>query len=459
MQLEGEHLLRAFEEQAERVADHAEEQIRVRSEAAETALEGVEIEAREGDREISPQALADAVSQVVSIDLRLIPKEHLRAEAVEDLKQDLLDLVEKTAWSRAGTQLVSWVQRRTGLTADRLPAPSPDLDESVENLRRNLQSTLDARRERVLQEVHSELNSANPFPADVNEQLRRLVQLPLTSQMVFDARTHQRRSVTAGRFTWIYLAASLLGSGGGAELQEEVTEHLLEALDAFQEEWGLILWQRFGEHSLEALAPDLRESIRRELGPGLVEEKALETTALREWPESGRQAAVQGLGAAALTRAQRELMLSTIGQLWVEYLTSMEGLRTSIGLEAYAQRDPLVEYKSRAFDMFQQLLVQVRGGVVSRLFRLRLLPPPSALQESAAGQETGGAALGRNDPCWCGSGKKYKDCHLESDRASGAQASERELAVAAGAARGDSTAGSTGSEGGAAPRKRRRHHH
>lgn len=458
MQLEGEHLLRAFEEQAERAGQHAEEQVRERRQAAETALEGVEIEAREGEREISPQALADAVNQVVSIDARLLPKEHMQAEAVEDLKRDLLELVEKAVWSRAGIQLLSWVQRRTGLTADRLPAPSPDLDQAVENLRRHLQSTLDTRRQRVLQEIHSELSSPNPSPTGLNDQLRALVQLPLTSQTVFDARTHQRHSVTAGRFTWVYLAASLLEDRPGPEIQEEVTGTLLEALDALQQEWGLTLWQRFGEHSLDTLAPDLRESIRRELEQVPLEEEDLETRVLREWPETTRQAAIQGLGAAALTQAQRELMLSMVGQIWVEYLTSMEGLRTSIGLEAYAQRDPLVEYKSRAFDMFQQLLVQVRAGIVSRLFRLRLLPPTSAPQESTGGQGGGGHMLGRNDLCWCGSGKKYKDCHLAADRA-GAQAAEREPAVAAEAARREPTAEAAGSPGAAPAHKRRRHRH
>jgi preprotein translocase subunit SecA len=64
-------------------------------------------------------------------------------------------------------------------------------------------------------------------------------------------------------------------------------------------------------------------------------------------------------------------MLQVIGQLWVDYLTSVEALRTSIGLEAYAQRDPLVAYKSRAFEMFQELLVNMRAGVVVRAFKTR----------------------------------------------------------------------------------------
>jgi preprotein translocase subunit SecA len=62
------------------------------------------------------------------------------------------------------------------------------------------------------------------------------------------------------------------------------------------------------------------------------------------------------------------LFLRVISELWVEYLTEMEALRVAIGLEAYAQRDPLVQYKSRGFEMFQQLMADMRVGVVSRMF-------------------------------------------------------------------------------------------
>ena len=62
----------------------------------------------------------------------------------------------------------------------------------------------------------------------------------------------------------------------------------------------------------------------------------------------------------------------------MEYLTQMEALRTSIGLEAYGQRDPLVQYKSRAFDLFGSLFNTIRAGVVSRMFRLRAAAPASA---------------------------------------------------------------------------------
>ncbi len=68
----------------------------------------------------------------------------------------------------------------------------------------------------------------------------------------------------------------------------------------------------------------------------------------------------------------RELLLRVISDQWVDYLTRVEALRVSIGLEAYAQRDPLVQYKSRASEMFQTLLGDVRMGVISRLFTFRM---------------------------------------------------------------------------------------
>jgi preprotein translocase subunit SecA len=84
-----------------------------------------------------------------------------------------------------------------------------------------------------------------------------------------------------------------------------------------------------------------------------------------------RMRVVDELGRQALTEIYRQLLLGVISELWVDYLTSMEALRVSIGLEAYGQRDPLVQYKNRAFDMFRELLENMRTGVVSRMFTFR----------------------------------------------------------------------------------------
>src|SRR6202162_3408593 len=157
---------------------------------------------------------------------------------------------------------------------------------------------------------------------------------------------------------------------------------------------------------------------------------------------------VEEVGADLMPLVERDLMLRTIDWQWMESLTQMEHFREGIGLRAYGQRDPLVEYKNEAFEMFTELRERIQGSIVAGIFRVQVqrnapTPPPSPLVrqvlESGPGDPDGtagsngappksrkaapigagagaagqGAAakLGRNDPCWCGSGKKEKRCH------------------------------------------------
>jgi preprotein translocase subunit SecA len=90
--------------------------------------------------------------------------------------------------------------------------------------------------------------------------------------------------------------------------------------------------------------------------------------AIETLPENYQDYIREILGASAMSNIYRELFLRVISELWVEYLTEMEALRVAIGLEAYAQRDPLVQYKSRGFEMFQHLMEDMRGGVINRMF-------------------------------------------------------------------------------------------
>ncbi|MDO9349203.1 MAG: hypothetical protein Q7T47_07940, partial [Anaerolineales bacterium] len=80
----------------------------------------------------------------------------------------------------------------------------------------------------------------------------------------------------------------------------------------------------------------------------------------------------------------RQVLLGAITELWVDYLTRVEALRVSIGLEAYAQRDPLVQYKSQASEMFQNLLGEIRAAVISRIFLYQPRPFAAAQLETAS---------------------------------------------------------------------------
>jgi preprotein translocase subunit SecA len=90
--------------------------------------------------------------------------------------------------------------------------------------------------------------------------------------------------------------------------------------------------------------------------------------------ESDREALVESVGTYALNEVHRQLLLSATTELWVDYLTRIEALRVSIGLEAYAQRDPLVQYKGKASEMFAQLVEDIRGLVISRVFAYQPRP-------------------------------------------------------------------------------------
>jgi preprotein translocase subunit SecA len=124
------------------------------------------------------------------------------------------------------------------------------------------------------------------------------------------------------------------------------------------------------------------------------------------------------LGSEVLRQVERSVMLSVIDNKWREHLSEMDYLRAGIGLRAMGQRDPLSEYQREAYDMFAELVESVKRDAVRYLFRVELAQPKTEPQRVEA-NPTGGKPtkqavsdkIGRNDPCPCGSGKKYKRCH------------------------------------------------
>jgi len=117
----------------------------------------------------------------------------------------------------------------------------------------------------------------------------------------------------------------------------------------------------------------------------------------------------------------RQIMLGVIDNLWVRHLTDLDNLREGIGLRAYGQQDPLVAYKKEAHEMYQDLLTAIQHDIVQRIFwpvEVRI-QRPRPMREMRADQSRKATRqpvkavdkVGRNDPCPCGSGKKYKYCH------------------------------------------------
>jgi preprotein translocase subunit SecA len=152
----------------------------------------------------------------------------------------------------------------------------------------------------------------------------------------------------------------------------------------------------------------------------------------------------QQLGEKLMRQIERLAMLRVIDERWREHLYEMDHLKEGIGLRAYGQKNPLLEYKSEGFSMFTEMLDMINEQVIALIFKAQVQPEPmtqrrlaqmTAIHDSSVGmgfigppRETVAAGpgqppvgkrqpvvvgekIGRNDPCPCGSGKKYKKCH------------------------------------------------
>jgi len=139
------------------------------------------------------------------------------------------------------------------------------------------------------------------------------------------------------------------------------------------------------------------------------------------------------LGPEVMREVEKFAYLSTIDRLWMDHLDAIDDLRDGIGLRGYGQREPLAEYKTEAFAMFERLMERIDYEVIRRLFRVQVAARPAPLMPVQAfesrgqmpaitGQPlsrqvqsvgpivSGQKKVGRNEPCPCGSGKKYKKC-------------------------------------------------
>ncbi|OGG15187.1 preprotein translocase subunit SecA [Candidatus Gottesmanbacteria bacterium RIFCSPHIGHO2_01_FULL_39_10] len=134
-----------------------------------------------------------------------------------------------------------------------------------------------------------------------------------------------------------------------------------------------------------------------------------------------------------MRQVERWVCLSVVDNFWMNHLDAIDDLREGIGLRGYGQKDPLVEYKNEAYTMFESLVTAIDYEITQRIFRVQVQLAPdqvqalqhqhqTTIQKSAQQQITNQKTnissptnskkkLGRNDPCWCGSGKKWKKCH------------------------------------------------
>jgi preprotein translocase subunit SecA len=208
---------------------------------------------------------------------------------------------------------------------------------------------------------------------------------------------------------------------------EEILEELLSVYcpqGSYQEDWDL-----------KGLADACYGQFFIDIKDGSIDFKDIGFDALRQELLTKIEAAYkkkeQELGSELLRLLEKMVMLRTIDTLWKDHLLGIDSLREGIGLRGYGQKDPLIEYKREAFEMFAGMMDRMKRDVLEHLFRVQMVqgeapvpvqqprrPLNLTLNRGENVPDDGAKTMrrtvdkvGRNDLCPCGSGKKYKKCH------------------------------------------------
>ncbi|MBQ5863680.1 MAG: preprotein translocase subunit SecA, partial [Peptococcaceae bacterium] len=230
----------------------------------------------------------------------------------------------------------------------------------------------------------------------------------------YDDVMNKQREVIYGQRRQILMGENMAASIRA--MVETIASSILEEIAAagkYPEEWDLDLMQQRMNEAFALTEVLDKDAILRMEKPEV--EAYLHEVALRRYEQREAE-----LGAEQFHEVERLILLKNVDIKWMEHLDAMDQLRQGINLRAYAQRNPVDEYKNEAFDMFQQMMYEIQYETMRMIFRVTIVEKPKErtdILKASHGDEAqvkqpkvNKDKVGRNDPCPCGSGKKYKHC-------------------------------------------------
>ncbi|MEN9563239.1 MAG: putative preprotein translocase SecA subunit [Chloroflexota bacterium] len=356
------HALRAIETLIEKTGETLETQISEREDTLDAFFQGL----RDREDAPKPQKLMEEINGLMRLALR--PSNDLLkklADDPEDAKDDIQEMVASQLTIISATRVIGAIQNRLGEQVQwQNPLPS-DWDELADILLFTTRDAFEKKRERLNAQIARDVDvllQREDVSTD-SGKLRLLITLAQGTRTAFDQKTHKQVKQVFTRFAYAFRAAQLLDGRDAESIADDVMNHLEAAEEALRETWGQSEFTRLSQNATKLA--DFGPAARIAFG----EEKLSNALSNLSAEEAAKLSSA--LGKYVLNEVHRQLLLSAFSELWVEYLTKVEALRVSIGLEAYAQRDPLVQYKRSASEMFQQLLEEVRGLVIGRAFAAR----------------------------------------------------------------------------------------
>jgi preprotein translocase subunit SecA len=252
----------------------------------------------------------------------------------------------------------------------------------------------------------------------------------------------------------------------------DIRKHVLEYDDVVNKQREVIYTQRRELLSEEDLRPTMQRMVEEELRGLVAAHAAVEEG--EQWDLAALQAAVrailplprrlspqdweglppheiedqladladelytakeQKLGSEVMHQVERFILLRTVDNLWIRHLTDLDNLREGIGLRAYGHQDPLISFQREAHEMYDDLVAAVQHDVSRAIYHVEVqeaprrrpvhaTQPQRAARTDLQSQRSRAGIVGRNDPCPCGSGKKYKNCCMRKERATTSSAPE-----------------------------------
>jgi preprotein translocase subunit SecA len=385
--LENAHHLSAIDTLIDNTEQSFEAQISAREDSLDAYFDGLR-DLDDAER-LRPQKMLEEINGLLGMQLRL-NNEQMRSlgEDPLDVKEDIQNLLSAQLTAAYASRVIAAVQNRFGEPlGEKFEISS--WDDAADKILDAAKNALTRRRERLVgdgERGQIARDIAHLMPRELNDtnKLQLLLSLSQGARTVFDQKTHRQVKQVFSRFSYVFLIAQLLEGREADEVVEDVLNHLEEAQEALQLAWGEREFARLSANA-QRLA-DFGAAAKMAFG----EERLNEP--VESLGGSDREALIESVGKYVLNEVHRQLLLGATSELWVDYLTRIEALRVSIGLEAYAQRDPLVQYKGRASEMFAQLVEDIRGLVISRIFAYRPrpveiapvetvdAPPPTAAQ-------------------------------------------------------------------------------
>ena len=371
---ENAHHLRAIEDLIDGTEESLRSQIASREDSLDAYFDGL----RDMEETPRPQKILEEINTLLGLQIRL-NNEQLRVlgEDLADAKEDIRNLISANLTAVYASRVISAAQNRFGESiGDKFEIAN--WDDAADKILEAAQSALQRRGERLVGDgergqIARDIDNLMPRDssspsAGLNDtaKLQLLLSLSQGARTAFDQKTHKQVKQVFSRFSYVFLIAQLLDGLESDQVVENVLSHLDEAEEALCLAWGEREYARLASNA-HRLA-DFGEAAKQAFG----EERLNETAA--SLGESDREALIESIGRYVLNEVHRQLLLGATSELWVDYLTRIEALRVSIGLEAYAQRDPLVQYKGRASEMFTQLVEDIRGLVIGRVFAYRPRP-------------------------------------------------------------------------------------